>query len=95
MEQKINAIVISSSDNVATVTSGIKSGETVRYLLGGVMNEITSVTDIPQYHKISLKDIDEGGKVIKYGETMAVATSPIKKGSHVHNHNVASEVSSS
>jgi len=37
-----------------------------------------------------LKEIKKGEKVIKYGEPIGQATTDIKKGEHVHVHNIKS-----
>lgn len=94
MERKYNAIKISPADNVATVTLPIESGDTVCWLQDGAVAQIKAVTNVPQYHKISLSGIRSGEKVIKYGEIMAMATEDIPAGAHVHNHNVTSGVQS-
>ena len=39
-------------------------------------------------HKYALCDIKKGSQVIKYGFPIGVATENIKKGEHVHSHNV-------
>lgn len=39
-------------------------------------------------HKFALQDIKKGEKVIKYGMPIGVATCDIKKGEHVHTHNL-------
>ncbi len=39
-------------------------------------------------HKYALRDIGEGENIVKYGMPIGHATCPIKKGEHVHVHNV-------
>lgn len=39
-------------------------------------------------HKYALRDIKAGEPVIKYGNPIGIATADIKKGEHVHTHNV-------
>ncbi len=39
-------------------------------------------------HKIALRDISKGEKIIKYGYPIGFATQDIKKGEHVHTHNL-------
>ena len=39
-------------------------------------------------HKYALKDIAEGENIIKYGNPIGHATSDIKKGEHIHSHNL-------
>lgn len=47
---------------------------------------------IPAGHKIALKDIPKGGDVIKYGFPIGHAICRIRKGEHVHSHNLATNL---
>ena len=80
------AIVISADDNVATALEAIEAGQTVR--AGATV--VTSADHIPRGHKIALRAIPAGGRVIKYGSPIGTASSDIAAGAHVHTHNVAS-----
>jgi len=84
---KENAIRINPADNVAVVTVDLKPGQPIIWADGG---ELTATTDIPRNHKAALSDIPEDAPVIKYGETIALASGPIKRGDWVHNHNLKS-----
>ena len=44
--------------------------------------------DVPIGHKIALVDIKEGDTVWKYGHDIGKAVANIKKGEHVHIHNL-------
>ena len=44
-------------------------------------------------HKYALRDIKEGENIIKYGNPIGHATCDIKKGEHVHTHNVKTNLS--
>jgi (2R)-sulfolactate sulfo-lyase subunit alpha len=44
--------------------------------------------DVPIGHKIALVDIKEGDTVLKYGHDIGKAVADIKKGEHVHVHNL-------
>ena len=44
--------------------------------------------DVPLGHKIALIDIARGDSVVKYDESIGVASKAIKKGQHVHPHNL-------
>jgi (2R)-sulfolactate sulfo-lyase subunit alpha len=44
--------------------------------------------DVPIGHKVALKDIKAGETVYKYGQDIGKAVADIKKGDHVHVHNV-------
>ena len=85
-------IKINSKDNVAVALQPVKSGEKTG--IGGAAEDfITPSEDIPQGHKIALKDIAEGSNVIKYGFAIGHALTDIKAGSRVHTHNMATNLS--
>jgi altronate hydrolase len=44
--------------------------------------------DIPAGHKVALKDMKAGEKVIKYGLVIGRLTSDVRPGDHVHTHNM-------
>ena len=50
--------------------------------------KIQSVNNIPLGHKIALKDFKEGDIILKYGHDIGKVVASIKKGDHVHVHNV-------
>ena len=77
-------IIINPIDNVAVVLRPFNKGE--------VVEGVTLLEDIPQAHKVALKDIVCGEDVIKYGSPIGHATSDIKTGCHVHTHNVATNL---
>ncbi len=49
---------------------------------------IKSISDIPLGHKIAMNDFKEGDTIIKYGHDIGKVVKSIKKGEHVHVHNV-------
>lgn len=83
--------VVHEPDNVATAMADIVPG---RIGLTGetrnVGSEITALQPIPFGHKIALKDMKEGEQIIKYGVCIGIVTKTIKKGMHVHLHNMKS-----
>lgn len=52
---------------------------------------VVAETLIPFGHKIAVAPMDAGEPVVKYGEVIGFATSPIRAGQHVHVHNVRSD----
>jgi altronate dehydratase small subunit len=88
--KKINAIIIHSRDNVVTLTQAVVQEDIACYQDGEDVIEIKVISEIPQYHKIAIEDIDMGKPVYKYGEVIGEASADIKKGSHVHDHNIRS-----
>ncbi|MCE3036453.1 UxaA family hydrolase [Helicobacter anatolicus] len=73
-------IIINQLDNVATTLKDCKSGEK--------LGDVTLLQDIKNGHKFAIKDILKGENIMKYGEVIAQASCDIKKGSHVHIHNI-------
>ena len=49
---------------------------------------IKSLNEIPLGHKIAMIDFKEGDTIIKYGHDIGKVVKSIKKGEHVHVHNV-------
>ena len=50
--------------------------------------KIQSKNEIPLGHKIAMEDLKEGDTIIKYGHDIGKVIKTIKKGEHVHVHNV-------
>jgi (2R)-sulfolactate sulfo-lyase subunit alpha len=50
--------------------------------------KVNSITEIPLGHKIALQDLKEGDTILKYGHDIGKVVKSIKKGDHVHVHNV-------
>ncbi len=81
---------IHPSDNVAVAVEGLKMGASVS--LDGpavILNK-----DIPAGHKFAIDGSPSGGKIIKYGFPIGHALEDIPAGSHVHTHNVHSDLNS-
>jgi len=83
----IRAIVLNTNDNVGTLVDAAKKDDKVS--LTGELNEtVTLVENIEFGHKLAIRTIDHGGKIIKYGKVIGQAVKAIKIGEHVHTHNV-------
>jgi len=50
--------------------------------------KIQSINEIPLGHKIAMADLKTGDTIIKYGHDIGKVVKDIKKGEHVHVHNV-------
>ena len=50
--------------------------------------KIQSVDEIQLGHKIAMADLNEGDTILKYGHDIGKVVKSIKKGGHVHVHNV-------
>ena len=86
------AIQVDAKDNVATTTSIVDAGDEVEVLSpnGDVILKVIPVEKIIFGHKLALGDLKTGGKIIKYGEVIGVASKPIKVGEWIHTHNAVS-----
>jgi len=49
---------------------------------------VPSNNEVPLGHKIALKDLKVGDTIFKYGHDIGKVVKEIKKGEHVHVHNV-------
>ena len=86
----INAILIHSSDDVATVIAELMEGDRAVFFKNEEIMQIPVVGTIPQYHKLAVRDIKKAEPLRKYGEIIGKATQDIPRGSHVHEHNLVS-----
>lgn len=85
----MNAIIqIHATDNVAVATAEIAPGTELK--LGEL--SLTARDTVPAGHKIALCDIAEGENIIKYGFPIGHAKTAIRKGEHIHTHNLASNL---
>ena len=73
-------VVINKLDNIMVALEDFNKGDMV--------NNIKILEDVKAGHKVALTDINEKENVIKYGSPIGHATKKILKGSHVHTHNV-------
>lgn len=80
-----NFLVIDRKDNVMIALNDFSKGD--------IVNKITLLDDITKGHKIALNDIGKDEKIIKYNASIGRAKEDIKKGSHVHIHNVITNLS--
>ncbi len=87
----INALIIHENDSVVISLKDISKGESVSYkTIDGQVVSFEVLDTVPPYHKIAIKDIKKGEPILKYGEYIGIASQDIKKGNHVHEHNVGS-----
>ncbi|MGH7951909.1 MAG: UxaA family hydrolase [Limisphaerales bacterium] len=86
----IEFLLHEDKDNVGVAVIDIKSGAQVngRSLHGKNKPKLKSLMNIPLGHKIALQDFKPGDTVIKYGVDIGKIVKPIKKGEHVHVHNL-------
>jgi (2R)-sulfolactate sulfo-lyase subunit alpha len=84
-------LVHSPKDNVGVI---VIEGLTAGTAMDGTITEtekdvaLLAKNDIPIGHKIALVDLKAGATVIKYGEDIGKIVADVKKGEHVHIHNM-------
>jgi (2R)-sulfolactate sulfo-lyase subunit alpha len=87
----IEFVVHEEADGVGVVVvEELKSGT---YCSGWIMQEDKVINfkildDIPIGHKVALRDFAVGDTVIKYNTDIGKVVAPIKRGQHLHVHNV-------
>ena len=79
----MRVIQIAPEDNVAVALCPITAGEVIQI---GEQAAVKVLEDVPQGHKIALKEIKKEENIIKYGFAIGHATAEIKAGSWVHTH---------
>lgn len=76
---------INDKDNVAVALEELKKGE--------IIDNIKLLDDIPFGHKVLLNDLKNGENIIKYGNPIGHLTIDCKKGEHIHEHNLKTNLS--
>lgn len=88
----LRALVIHTEDNVANLIGAGQRGRSVACTVEGEAEPqtIDLVDDIPQNHKFARRDIAAREEILKYGSSIGVASRDIRRGEHVHTHNIES-----
>jgi altronate dehydratase small subunit len=84
----LDALMLHKDDNVATAVRPLEADDNITVHAGGDIIKVRLLQSIPFGHKFALKDIGRGDRIVKYGETIGLATASIRPGEHVHLHNV-------
>lgn len=84
------ALLVKDGDNVATSLDRLACGEQIALTAGGAMLEVRLAEDIAFGHKFAVRAIAAGDPILKYAETIGLATRAIAPGEWVHVHNVES-----
>lgn len=84
-------LVHDGKDTVGVVVvEGLKAGTNMLCVVTHDNSDfkLKALQDIPIGHKVALRDIKSGDTIWKYGQDIGKAVAAIKKGHHVHTHNV-------
>ena len=85
-----DALVLHPRDNVATALCPLDAGRTVHLPGTFPAGSLLLREPIAMCHKFALRDIAADEPIIKYGESIGLATQAIRSGEHVHVHNLVS-----
>ncbi|HUX11573.1 MAG TPA: UxaA family hydrolase [Spirochaetia bacterium] len=90
---KHGALMHEPEDDVAVVVADTPAGTEIQAVTldGKEVTTVKASQDIPLGHKIAVRDVAVGKDVIKYGRPIGRASAEIRKGSHVHTHNLKSK----
>ena len=80
-------LLISPEDNIAVLRANARAGEVLR--IGDKRYQLGMSAGYG--HKIAVRPIPEGEKVLKYGAPIGSATRDIAVGDYVHIHNMQSD----
>ena len=83
-----NCVLISEKDNVCVAIKALKAGDAI---LGIEGLDLSANQDIIKNHKVAIKELAANSPVIKYGESIGLASKDIKPGDWVHTHNLKAE----
>jgi (2R)-sulfolactate sulfo-lyase subunit alpha len=84
-------LVHDPADNVGVVVvEGLKAGTDMLCVITHDNSDfrLTVTVDVPIGHKVALKDLSPGDTVIKYGQDIGRIVAAVRKGEHVHTHNL-------
>jgi len=84
-------LVLNALDTVAVAVVPLPPGTPVTVTRGGATVHTAAAALIPFAHKIAIAPMGAGDPVVKYGEVIGYALTPIQPGEHVHVHNVRSD----
>lgn len=91
----MKVIKIHPNDNVVVAVEPIEAGEVIEIKCEALDATVFTVfTAIPAGHKIAVKPIVKNENIIKYGFPIGRAKENIAVGTHVHSHNVKSNLGS-
>ena len=77
-----STIILADKDNVAIALKDISENEPLDAI------GVNAKSVIPQGHKISIRAINKGEAVFKYGQIIGRSQTNISAGEHVHTHNL-------
>lgn len=83
-----NALKLHADDTVVTMIADVAAGERVTWEEG--VTGVEALDAVPFGHKVAVREMAAGSRVMKYGASIGRAIEPIAVGRHVHTHNLKS-----
>ena len=80
-------ILLAPEDNCIAVAASLAAGADL--VIDGARILLAAPVGIG--HKLARRDIAADEKILKYGAVIGHATAPIRRGDHIHLHNLASD----
>jgi (2R)-sulfolactate sulfo-lyase subunit alpha len=86
----VHFLVHDKADDVGVAVVDIKAGDAAAGLTMDTQEQlkVDALMDVPLGHKIALRDFAVGETITKYGHDIGRVVAAIKRGEHVHVHNV-------
>ena len=83
-------LIHETHDDVGVAVRDLQAGEEVGVvtLEGQEVGLLKVVENVLLGHKVALRDMPDGHKLLKYGRPVGKVVQPIRKGGHVHTHNL-------
>ncbi len=88
MGTEYRTVMMKPHDKVATALTDIPAGTVVEVVCQGQTFTVELLDAIEFGHKFAVVPIGQGEDILKYGEVIGVASRDIRKGEHVHVHNL-------
>jgi len=90
---KQGILVHDSADDVGVAVTDLRCGSEagIMTLEGTGIGTVTVVEDIPLGHKVALNDMPAGHGLLKYGRAIGQSSRAIRRGAHVHTHNLKTQ----
>lgn len=84
----VTCIVMNKNDSVFTLLRSVNKGEVITFDIEGTPCTLTATQDVAFGHKLAFRRIETGETILKYGESIGIASALIQEGDHVHVHNL-------
>lgn len=86
---RIDALVLNRADNIAVCLHDLPAATEILVKSGQDTFVMKTVEAVNRGHKVAIRDMPKGEKIVKYAEKIGVLTKDVCKGSHIHVHNIS------